>query len=112
MDEITEARLQYECYSWFHNSYPNLRGLLCYNLSNSRNRIEGNKNKAMGLQPGRSDMVLYYKAMAYHIELKLSTGYQSKEQKEWEALLVSHGFYYSIARSLQEFQTLIKMIIK
>lgn len=25
--KMTEARLQQECYIWFHNTYPNLRGL-------------------------------------------------------------------------------------
>lgn len=107
----SEAYIHYSCYSWFHNSYPDLRGLLCYNLSNSRNKIEGNKNKAMGLQAGRSDLVFYYHGKAYHIEVKTAEGVQSKEQKEWQRQIEAHRFTYHIIRSLEEFQNLIQNIL-
>ena len=106
-----EHRLQYDCYRWFHNTYPELRGLLCSNLSNSKNKIDGNRNKAMGLQAGRSDLTFYFKGNAYHIEMKTEIGKQAPEQIKWEALIKSQLFPYSIVRSLEEFQTLIKSII-
>lgn len=108
----SEEYIQYECVQWFWNTYPNLRGLLCCNKNNSRNKIEGNKWRALGVIAGRADLVLYYDGKTYHIEMKTEKGIQSKEQKDWASLVESSGFRYYICRSLFEFQTLIKLIIK
>jgi hypothetical protein len=85
---------------------------LCYNLNNSKNKIDGARNKAKGLIAGRSDMVLYYDAKAFMIEFKTSDGVQSAGQREWAALVTSNGFQYYICRSLSEFQSLITCILK
>lgn len=106
-----EERIQEECYLWFHNGFPKYRGLLCYNLNNSANRIQGTKNKAMGLQAGRSDMVFYFDSKAHMIEFKTEDGEQSPNQEKWEALIRSQGFDYHIVRSKQEFVYLISKII-
>ena len=107
----TENKIQSECYMWLHNSLPGLRGLLCYNLNNSKNKIDGAKNKALGVQAGRSDMVLYYQSKAYMLECKTPGGTQSDKQKEWEQLIKLHGFEYHIFRSLEEFQMIINSIL-
>ena len=108
----SEDKLHQDCFVWFHNTYPPMRGLLCYNLNNSKNRIDGARNKAKGLIAGRSDMVLYYKSTAFMIEFKTSDGSQSAGQKEWQWLITSNGFQYHIIRSLEEFQSLIVMLLK
>lgn len=108
----SENKLHQDCYVWFHNTYPNLRGLLCYNLNNSKNKIDGARNKAKGLIAGRSDMVLYYQSNAFMIEFKTSDGSQSQGQKEWAALVKSQGFQYHIIRSLEEFKLLILNLLK
>jgi hypothetical protein len=46
------------------------------------------------------------------IEFKTSDGSQSQGQKDWEALVRSNGFQYHIIRSLEEFQSLILMLLK
>ena len=107
----TEARIQQECYMWFHNTYPALRGLLCYNLNNSKNKIDGSINKSLGLQPGRSDMVLYIKGKAIMLEFKTPTGVQSKKQKEWEMVIKREGFEYHIIRSLEEFKYIVGIFV-
>lgn len=111
MRDALEDRLQAECYRWFHNTYPNLRGCLCYNLNNSFNSIHGNKNKAMGLQAGRSDMVLYYQGKAYHLELKDTKGSQSKAQREWQTIIEAQGFEYTLHRTVQSFIQRIESIV-
>jgi len=108
----SEDKIHQDCYVWFHNTYPHLRGLLCYNLNNSRNKIDGARNKAKGLIAGRSDLVLYYAANAYMIEIKNEVGSQSNEQKEWEAKIKAQSFEYHICRSLADFQSLITCILK
>ena len=114
MSKISESKLQAECYQWFHNNYPNLRGLLCYNLNNSKNRIDGNRNKALGLQKGRSDMVIYLKGgKAVMIEMKSDTGEQSPAQIEWEKTITNAGYEYIVIRSFEQFkQTIIELIQK
>jgi hypothetical protein len=102
-----EDRIQQEIVQWFNNTYPSLRGLLCYNLNNSQNAIDGNRNKMKGLIAGRSDLVLYYCGEAYMIELKTLKGRQGDEQKAWQKLIESHGFEYFIIRDLKEFQQLV-----
>jgi hypothetical protein len=106
-----ESKIQGECYKWFHNTYPHLRGLLCYNLNNSKNKIDGNLNKAMGLQKGRSDMTLYYHGKAYMLEFKTPFGNQTPEQMNWAAKVEQEGFPYYLVRSQEEFQNIIKHII-
>ena len=109
---MSEDRLQQECYIWFHNEYPNLRGLLNYNLNNSANVLQGKKNKAMGLQKGRSDMEFNYKGETYFFELKTEKGIQSQRQIEWQELISSQGFDYFIIRKVEIFKMLIRSIIK
>jgi hypothetical protein len=108
---ITEDKLQSDCYMWFHNEYPELRGLLCYNLNNSRNRIRASVDKSMGLQKGRSDMVLYHKGAANMIEMKLTGENQLPGQVKWESQIKSQGFKYFVCRSLDEFQEIIRSIL-
>lgn len=107
----SEERIQQQMFMWFHNTYPELRGLLCYNLNNSKNKIDGNKNKSLGLQAGRSDMVLYYQGKAVMIELKTPTGKQQPIQKKWEETIKKQGFEYVIIRSLEDFKNFILDII-
>jgi hypothetical protein len=112
MSEISEDKLQSDCYRWFHATYPDLRGLLCYNLNNSKNKIRGMMDKGMGLQPGRSDLVFYYKGVAYMLEVKTEKGTQQQNQKLWEAKITQAGFSYKIFRSKEEFISIILAIIK
>ena len=107
---MTEIQIQAACYLWFHNEFPADRGLLCYNLGNSKNAIDGNKNKTLGLQAGRSDLVYYFAGKANMIEIKDATGRQSEKQKEWQWLVEANGFKYYICRSLEEFKVIIEHI--
>lgn len=107
----TEDAFQSSCYQWFHATYPQYRGLLCYNLNNSRNKIRAMMDKGMGLQKGRADMVFYYNGRACMIELKFNDGRQSKDQIEWERKIVKAGFSYYVIRSVEGFQQLINSII-
>lgn len=102
-----EERLQTEMYMWYHNTFPDFRGLLCCNYNNSVNKIAGSRNKGMGIQRGRSDLVLYWQGIASHVEVKTPTGEQSDAQIAWQKLIESQGFSYYVVRSLQEFQSLI-----
>lgn len=107
----SEERIQSEFYIWFHNSYPQYRGLLCYNLNNSKNKIDGARNRSLGLQQGRSDMTFYWKGKAYFLELKNEIGRQSPGQITWQALVESHGFYYSVFKDQDSLRSFIKSLV-
>lgn len=108
----SEHRIQQECVLWFNNTYPKLRGLLCYNNNNSVGGYRGKQNKFLGVVKGRSDLVLYYGGRAYMIELKDYKGRQKNEQKDWQSLVESNGFTYDIARNLKQFQMIVKAIVE
>jgi hypothetical protein len=74
--------------------------------------VDGTRNKALGIQAGRSDLVLYHQGKAYMIEMKTEKGKQKDGQPEWEAKIKAQGFQYHICRSLSEFQSLITCILK
>jgi len=104
----SEIALQSQCFLYHWNSYPEQRGLLCYNLNNSANKIQGNINRSLGLIRGRSDMVYYIKGRAIMLEFKTEVGIQSSEQKEWQSTIEAAGFPYHIIRSFEQFKELIE----
>lgn len=105
----SEDKFQKNCVKWFNLQYPKFKGLLCYNLNNSRNKIAGAKNNDMGLIAGRSDLVLYRNGVATMIELKVKGRGQSEPQKEWQKLIENEGFEYVLIDSdLDSFINLIR----
>jgi len=63
--------------------------------------------KAMGSVPGVSDLVyLRPGGKPLLLELKLSEGSQSPDQKKWEAAVRKAGYDYRVIRSLDEFKGL------
>lgn len=107
----SEERLQQEIVRWFNNTYPQYRGLLCYNNNNSVGGYRGDKNRWMGIVKGRSDLELLLGGQTTMIELKTVTGLQKPAQAEWQKLVESQGFRYCIVRTLDEFKELVLGII-
>lgn len=110
-ESVSESSLHAQCYIFFHNTYPKLRGLLSYNLNNSRNKIDGNKNLAMGLQKGRADFELLCNGTVVFIEMKTDSGVQSPDQIKWQKIVESRGYLYLICRSLDEFKGIVRRLI-
>lgn len=109
----SEDRIQQECYMWFHNTYPELRGLL-FAVPNGGRRSpqEAKKFKLTGVVPGVSDMLFMYMGNTYCFELKTPIGTQSNNQIVWQELVVKHMFSYFVVRSKDQFEYLINGIIK
>jgi hypothetical protein len=107
--KMTEARIQQECYMWFHNSFPELRGLFFRIKNEDHNAISGARNKSTGVVSGVADTCLLIpKGDPIFIEFKTETGKQSDAQKNWESIVNFAGFRYEIIKSLAEFQELCK----
>lgn len=108
----SEMAFQQQCVMWYHNQYPELRGLLFMVHNNARTKREGALLKAIGLVAGVSDLIFVYDGFAYFIELKTPTGYQSIEQKNWQELIENQGCDYYVINSFEKFKDLIIKIIE
>lgn len=106
--ETTEARLQQECYIYFNNTYPHLRGLFFKIKNEGTNKITGARDKATGLVAGVADSCLLINKTAVFIEFKTETGKKSQAQKEWEKIINEAGYQYFIIRSIDQFKELIQ----
>lgn len=106
----SEARLQSDCFQWFHNSFPSQRQMLFHVQNKARNAIEGNKFKAMGVVKGISDLILILPGRVVFIELKTRVGRQSPEQSQFQHKCQTRGHEYRIVRSLEEFQEFVLSI--
>lgn len=111
MEEPAEITMQSHCTTWFWNTYIDHRRMLFHVQNKARNRIEGNKFKAMGIVKGPSDLVLIIPREVHFIELKTTTGSQSSEQIEFQDKVEMRGHQYHIARSLEEFKALILSLL-
>lgn len=104
----SEVKLQQDCFVWFHNTYPNLRGTMWLVHNNPKNARHGTVLKGLGLVAGVSDMSFLYKGKFYAIEFKTDKGKQSKEQIDWEWTIFLQDGEYVIIRSFDEFRTFVE----
>ena len=112
MADISELRLQQECFMWFHNSYPHLRGLFFRIKNENTNRISGAIGKATGIIPGVADSCLLVPGLrAWFIEFKTPTGTQSQNQIDWQNRVELAGHHYKIIRTLEQFKELCRILI-
>lgn len=108
-----ELKLMQECYTYWHNNFHNLRGIL-WRVENERKRTKYQQSiaKSTGLTAGVSDFNLLYKDQFYAIELKANVkGKQSKKQKQWQTDIEAQGGKYCIIHSLEQFKGLIHEIL-
>jgi hypothetical protein len=104
---MTEERLQFEIILWFNYTYPNKRGQLFHVNQKSRNSIEGNKMKSMGVVPGVSDLILIQQGKVLFIELKTNTGLQRPAQIKFQKMVELLGHQYHLIRSLDDFKKIV-----
>lgn len=104
---MTEERLQFDIVLWFNYTFPNKRGQLFHVNQKSRNKIEGNKMKSMGVVPGVSDLILIKQGMVIFIELKTNIGQQRPAQIKFQQMVESLGHQYFIIRCLDDFKKIL-----
>ncbi len=108
----SENRIQQECYMWFHNTFPELRGcLFAVPNGGARSPIEGKLFKETGVVPGVSDMLLMVDSRTTCFELKNALGHQSRKQVAWQKQIESKGFDYHLIRDLNTFKEIVDKLI-
>lgn len=107
---MTEQRIQQDCYMWFHNTYPHLRGLFFRIKNEGTNKISGAIGKGTGIVPGVSDMILLEGERTVLVEFKTPNGKQSPLQKYWQTVVEKRGYSYHLIHSLEEFKELCQTL--
>lgn len=77
-------------------------------MNNSFNRIEGARNKSLGVRSGVSDTEFVDFGAVWFIEFKLPGETQSQEQKDFQAMVEERGMKYVIIFSFEEFSSFIR----
>jgi hypothetical protein len=109
----TEGRIQSDCFQWFNNSFPALRGLMYHVPNGGKRHIkEAMDFKAMGVVAGVPDLEFHFWRRTFFLECKTPQGVLSKEQVKIHQILDQHGFRVFVFRSLEEFQTIIWAILE
>lgn len=110
-----EDLLQQKIVTFFKNTYQMHGKGLIFSVPNggSRNIVEAKKLKATGTMAGVSDLIIVLpNAKVLFVELKIEKGIQSPSQIKFEQRIKDLGHYYTIIRSLEEFESLCKEHIK
>lgn len=108
-----ESRLQIQCVKWFRYQYPEL---IIFSIPNGghRNPVTAKIMKAEGVLSGVADLFLAYPSKGYNgyfIEMKISKGKQSENQKIFQENIVKYQYKYDIAYNFEDFMTLINEYI-
>lgn len=104
-----------KCFQWFHNTYPQFRGLLFHvpnevQVSGKLGMKLRSDNKAKGVVRGIPDFV-FMLGVSYGLEGKLPGKHPEPSQDEIHAKWVEHGKPIFIYRSEEEFQHIVEMVI-
>ncbi len=100
-----ESKLQIQCVNFLKKFYPNL--LFTGGFAGEKlTLLQAIRRKRMGYSPGTPDLIIFKANKNFHglmIEFKSETGYQTKEQKEFQIRAEKEKYKYIIIKSLQQF---------
>ena len=111
---MTHDRLQYECFFWMWNEYPDLRYLCHANInSHPKWKVQDmSKLKSLGLVKGVLDLEFYYKGCLHVFDIKIGADKLSKQQKEYIKAIEGEGGQGYEIRSLEGFQNIINGLLR
>jgi hypothetical protein len=94
-------------WQWVKKTYPDL---LIFHVPSGEPRdvTVAMKLKRMGVVPGVADFLMFTPTHAIAIEMKDDDGRQSDPQKRFQKQWEACGNVYEIARSLKEFQDIVR----
>lgn len=109
----SEDKIQQECVMWFRNhvikNKINPEPIIFHVPNQGKNAIEQMRKVNIGMLSGVSDLVILLESKAIFIEMKDDIGNQSPEQIKFQKKIEALGFEYYVARSLEEFQKIVKI---
>jgi len=108
-DKKLEELIQFKCVEWFNETYPDYRMRLYHNFQNPKDAIQGSFLIGQGLRKGVADLTLMIPQGVVYIEMKTPKGTQKPDQCKFQKECDKLNTPYHIARSLQDFQNIIKI---
>jgi hypothetical protein len=104
---ISEKEIQMHAWQWVKDAYPDL---LIFHVPSgeTRDMATAMKLKRMGVVPGVADFLMFLPGVPIAIELKTGKGVQSGAQEHFQKVWERLGHVYKIARSLDEFKTIVE----
>lgn len=104
-----EDILQAQIVQWYSFEYGKKHDKCLFHCNNkAKNKIEGNRMKAMGVKTGVSDLILVVDKIVIFVELKTDAGKQGNQQLIFENQVKKLNQTYVIIRTLDEFKELCK----
>jgi hypothetical protein len=128
---MTEDQLQSECFQWAWNTFPDTRRLL-FHVPNERDtgipswikkllkehfplaleflirksnpKIQGMRNKVIGVVSGVADLLFLWHGKTFAFELKVGSNKQSENQKLWEITATPHIEKYYLITNFEDFK--------
>ncbi len=73
----------------------------------ARGKLDGVKRKAMGVQPGFPDILIFADGQGYCLEVKAPGGSLSPLQKQVKKNLEDQGIPYAVVRSVDEVRSFV-----
>jgi len=111
-------QLQSECFLWFHNTYPEYRGLMFAVNNNLTTAMQGSAGaarmaglKAIGVMKGTTDLVFYFKGVLHAWDIKVGADKLRPEQLEFIAKVKGQGGEGREIMSFEEFKMLVEEVI-
>ena len=106
-----EAKIQQEIVVWFNNNYclqKNDPKCVVFSVPNETKDVkEMMVKKATGLLSGVSDLIVVLPSKVLFVEVKTTTGKQSKNQIKFQKEVTDLGFEYHLVRSLDDFKKIV-----
>ncbi len=108
-----EEDLQIACFQWvsmLELKYPILKWMVHVPNGGKRTKAQAGRLKAMGVKSGVVDVLLPRKfngRPGLAIELKSDKGRLTEKQAEWLQALSEDGYVTGVARTMEEFQSLV-----
>lgn len=123
-----ESNLQQQCVAWFRAQYPQYAMLLTHPINEGSGHTKTDRrrqgiHKAEGAVAGVPDLLLFMPSRIsyldkdcveinrpYHglgVEMKTAKGVLSRQQKEFQYMFMSAGYFCIVVRSLEDFIRII-----
>ena len=103
---MKECDIQRECVEWFRNTY---KDYLIFSVPNEGCYRRKKYFENLGMLSGVSDLIVVLPQKVIFVELKSEKGYQRPEQKSFQSKVESLQQSYYLCRTLEDFQSIIKV---
>lgn len=108
MKQVTESKIQQDCFMWYSNTFARHNIGIMFSVPNES--IGSQQRKVnIGLLRGVSDTIIIHKGICMFVEFKTLTGVISPYQKQFKEKVENQGLKYYLIRSLEDFKQLFEI---